>query len=388
MSLATSHDAQSRLCDPRTGSWLQSLDDWLPALLQALLRECAVVRVLVAAVRGSAPREAGACMLIGQDWQQGTIGGGRLEWQALAAARAMLADADSAAAARQVKLERLVLGADRAQCCGGRVDLWLERYTRADLPWLRRARADASGVLMTTRRNNGEIAHRLIARDAGGGEADGGGPTVGIGAPKLLIGADGIILQERLAPPRPQLWLYGAGHVGQALLRVMAPLPLQLTWLDARAELVPPDLPANVTVCVPNDPPSSVARAPRATHFLIMTHSHALDYVLCHRILQRADFGSIGVIGSASKGARFRARLAREGIPPAQIARLRCPIGLVGIDSKLPAAIAVAVAAEWLQLCAAGARSPQPLLAQSGVATDCAGRTCEACAGMAREPAA
>ena len=356
--------------------WLQPLHDWPHALLQGLLRESAVVRVVVAGVRGSAPREVGACMLIGRHSQLGTIGGGRLEWEALAAARALLPSPGGREVAGRVRVEQLVLGADRGQCCGGRVQLWLERYTSADIDWLRVARTNAAlMVLRTSWRRDRPVEHRLIGRDEGCAEIDAMWQAAEPMAARLTIDAERTTLYERLEQPRPQLWLYGAGHVGQALVRVLAPLPLRVTWLDSRAALVPQELPPSVSARVLDDVVSSVAAAPAGAHFFVMTYSHALDYALCQRILQRGDFASLGLIGSASKAARFRARLARDGIEAARLARLRCPIGVPGIRSKQPAAIAIAIAAEWLQQ-EATAR-PEVVL---GAGTDCAAGGCAACA--------
>jgi xanthine dehydrogenase accessory factor len=123
---------------------------------------------------------------------------------------------------------------------------------------------------------------------------------------------------------------------------------LRLTWIDSRAGSFPAQVPDMVRTVHAPDPLPGVAAAAAGTRFLVLTHSHALDYALCRAILERGDFTSLGVIGSDSKGARFRSRLARDGVPAEAIARMRCPIGADGIASKWPAAIAVAVAFELL----------------------------------------
>jgi xanthine dehydrogenase accessory factor len=158
----------------------------------------------------------------------------------------------------------------------------------------------------------------------------------------------GVRFVERLGRTEAPLWVFGAGHVGQALVRIFLDLPVSLTWLDTRTELLPGGLPERVRV-ERGDPVANVARAPPGARYLVLTHSHSLDYALCRSILARGDFGWAGLIGSKSKAARFRARLAREGFGAASIARLVCPIGVAGIASKSPAAIAVAVAAQLLQ---------------------------------------
>lgn len=346
-----------------SGAWLQPLHDWPRAAAQALGTAPAIARVLVAHVRGSAPRAAGACMLVSRDGIQGSIGGGRLEWQGIAAARALLADASEPAA----RLLRCVLGAELGQCCGGAVELWIERYVAADLPLLR-AMASASNRWPRGRLrvhiSRGSVMRELrfappTARksdDEGEGSTRGrSNPPMAATTPELRRDANGITLLEPLPAPLPPVWLYGAGHVGQALARALAELPFALTWIDTRAELLPATIPPNVDLRVEVDPVAGVPAAPPGSRFVVMTHDHGLDYRLCRAILARGDFGFAGLIGSVSKAARFRSRLARDdGFDAATIARLQCPIGVAGITSKWPAAIAVAVAAQLLRTLPAG----------------------------------
>jgi xanthine dehydrogenase accessory factor len=335
---------------PAAAEWLRPLRDWPRAALQALEREPVVVRIVVTGVLGSAPRDAGVCMLVGEHRFEGTVGGGQLEWQALAAARTLLAGATPAA-----RTQRLVLGTDLGQCCGGVVELWMERYTRADRAVLRTAREAAgrdAAVLISTITAGG-INHRIVIACGYSPEADLLLRTPRASALPRVIGSagtdtGGTSLLERLDEAMPAVWLYGAGHVGQALVRIAAELPLRLTWIDTRAGSFPAQVPDMVRIVHAPDPLPGVAAAAAGTRFLVLTHSHALDYALCRAILERGDFASLGVIGSDSKGARFRSRLARDGVPAEAIARLRCPIGTGGVASKWPAAIAVAVAFELL----------------------------------------
>lgn len=369
--------------------WLTTLQDWPGAAIKLLQAEdSSVVRVLVAQVRGSAPREAGAAMLVASSRVIGTIGGGQLEWQALAAARTLLAETDVA-----VRLQRLVLGTDLGQCCGGVVELWIERFVRADLPLLATAQAAARVspvVLRSTLRPAG--MERTLVRSTTDGGADAAllGPSTQVPAPRLIrTGSGAITLLERLDCALPPLWLYGAGYVGQALARILSELPLRLTWIDARRHLFPSSLPASVTAWS-DDPLASVVQAPAGAHFLIMTHSHALDYVLTRALLERNDFASLGLIGSQSKSARFRSRLKRDGVTAERLARLTCPIGISGISSKWPAAIAVAVAAQLLQRLGQSARAGVPdepaAAAEFTESTDCGGDCgrCQAGASGAR----
>ncbi len=301
-----------------SGRWLRPLGgSWPSALCQLLETEPAAIRVVVAAIRGSAPREAGACMLVTARDTLGTIGGGRLEWRAIEAARKLLADV----AGPNGRIDTFTLGPDLGQCCGGVVQISLERFTRGD---------------------------RALLEEAA----------------------------RSVDPETTRLWLYGAGHVGQALVRALADLPFQVTLIDERAELLPEDVPANVRTWHAPRPLESVRSASPGLRYLVMTHDHALDYALCKAILDRKDFAWLGLIGSKSKGARFRSRLARDGLAPEQIAGLVCPIGIAGVESKWPAAIAVAVAAQLLQQVGDTQALPAPPTPSA-----CQDRDCASCAG-------
>jgi xanthine dehydrogenase accessory factor len=321
---------------PEGGRWLAPLTSWPATLCAWLTRDAApVIRVLVAGSRGSVPREPGACMLVAAGASAGTIGGGHLEWRACAAARALLADPDPRP---PVRLAHLVLGAELAQCCGGTVQLWIERFTQADLPLLSTAAAQLTAgvpVLISTDIEGGSVTRRLL-------------PAQAVERVRLT---ESTRLIERVDPAVP-LWLYGAGHVGQALVRVLDGLPFEITWIDSRADLFPHPLRAHVRTLSPADPVKTVDQAPAGARFLVMTHDHALDYALCRAILRRGarapGLAWLGLIGSRSKAARFRSHLRRDGLGSDLIAQLTCPIGMTVIDSKLPAAIAVGIAARLL----------------------------------------
>jgi xanthine dehydrogenase accessory factor len=138
--------------------------------------------------------------------------------------------------------------------------------------------------------------------------------------------------------------------VGKALVSRLAGLPFQVAWVDSRDGMFPDLLPTNVRALPSMDPVEQAQRALPGAAYLVMTHSHALDYDLCRTILARGDFCFAGLIGSHTKAARFAHRMAREGIPAERIGRLVCPIGIAGIDSKLPEAIGIGVAAQLLRL--------------------------------------
>jgi xanthine dehydrogenase accessory factor len=332
---------QSRASAPSfsAGAWLVPLaGHWVEAAAAYLSKYAAVARVTVVALRGSAPREPGASMLVDLDATMGTIGGGRLEWQAIQAARELLGDATAA----PVRIDDLILGPDLGQCCGGRVELWLERLSRGDLPWLREAARrlrGRHGVAIATGLDGRVASHRVLAPPAG---------AAGLELQRLTAG--NATLLEVLRPQRLPLWIFGAGHVGQALIRLLSPLALfDIVWVDSRPELLPAGLAECVTTEACAAPTGLVDTAAPGTHYVVLTHDHALDYELCRRILARGDAGWLGLIGSASKSARFRSRLRRDGISAERLSQLHCPIGIDGIASKLPAAIAIAIAAQLLQ---------------------------------------
>ena len=306
-----------------------SLD--LAALRAAVGRHGRVARVVVAEVQGSAPREAGAAMLVWPGGQAGTIGGGALEYEAAARARDVLAGAAPEG------LVRHALGPALGQCCGGAVALLTEAIDAARLAeiaasdgiWARPAGAGGPEPLAVTRaRQSGQARPGLVA---------------------------GWMI-EPLHRARNLLWLHGAGHVGRAIAAIMAPLPdWHLTWLDTGPERFPDVGPEGIDRLVAADPARAVAHAPREAHHLILTYSHALDLALCDAVLRRG-FASAGLIGSSTKWARFRKRLGAAGHGPAAVARIACPIG----DPELgrhPQAIAIGTAAALVRAAAPAAVS-------------------------------
>ncbi|MEO1678984.1 MAG: xanthine dehydrogenase accessory protein XdhC [Pseudomonadota bacterium] len=310
-----------------------SLD--LAELRAAVARTGRVARVVVAEAQGSAPREAGAAMLVWADGQEGTIGGGALEFEAADLARRVLSGAAAPG------LTRYPLGPALGQCCGGAVTLVTEIY-------------DAVSVA--------EIAHPVHAR-----RVTGAGPAPlpvtralaqirrGTEPPALRL-IEGWLI-EPVAAPAHALWLHGAGHVGRAIASVMAPLPdWAITWLDTGADRFPDVPPAGVDVLVAAEPARALAHAPPDAHHLILTYSHALDLALCDAVLTRG-FASAGLIGSRTKWARFRKRLTEAGHAPAEIDRIRCPIGDPALG-KHPQAIAIGAAAALVRAVSGDAASP------------------------------
>lgn len=339
--------------------------DWVAALIDLLQHEPAMVRVVVADTRGSTPQERGAVMLVGGNLSVGTIGGGRLEWEAIAAARALLGDTRCAG-----RLHKSVLGPDLGQCCGGVVSTWMDRFTPADLALLHAAAAAAATgptVLVST------LSEHHVERQLLSASGDVEPPSADLSTVVRADGARRLVLRERLDRNFCAVWLYGAGHVGRAVARILVDLPVSMTWIDSR-----PELGAIAGVRHEPDPVSSVSQAPAGAYILVMTHSHQLDFALCHAALRRGDFSWLGLIGSQSKSARFRSRLRRLGMDAGVVARLVCPIGIEGITGKWPATIALAVAAQIMrEVSTAAARSPAGIAL--GLAA-CAQETCCTCA--------
>jgi xanthine dehydrogenase accessory factor len=167
------------------------------------------------------------------------------------------------------------------------------------------------------------------------------GPALG-----QCCGGHVTVLFEVLRPPKLYIGLFGAGHVGKALVKLLADLPCRVSWIDPRPEALPANLPPNVAPVRTASPAHAVGALPPGSLVLVMTHDHALDFDIVVAALARADLPAVGLIGSDTKRARFVARLARLGIDPD---RLICPIGLPGIEGKAPAVVAVSVAAQILQ---------------------------------------
>jgi len=164
---------------------------------------------------------------------------------------------------------------------------------------------------------------------------------------RMLRRENDTVLLERIDRENTPLWLFGAGHVGQAIVNSLRDLPFDVTWIYTRADIFPVDFPANVTRRECTVPAAEVRFAPCDAWFLVLTHEHQLDYEICAAILARETSGFIGLIGSDTKAARFVHRLKSQGYQPD---RITCPIGIAGISGKEPAVIAMSVAAQLLQL--------------------------------------
>jgi len=171
------------------------------------------------------------------------------------------------------------------------------------------------------------------------------GPSLG-----QCCGGVARLLFETVLPASWHVALFGAGHVGKALVKLLADLPCRVAWIDAREGEFPRALPPSVRRIVTDAPEDAVAELPAGSDVLVMTHSHQLDFEIVEAALRRGDLAYVGLIGSRTKRARFVSRLESRGRSEQEIARLTCPIGVPGAGGKHPAEIAIAVAAQLLQL--------------------------------------
>jgi xanthine dehydrogenase accessory factor len=263
-----------------------------------LAQQRAAIVVCVEEIKGSTPRGTGTRMLVSQDEVDGTIGGGHLEWQAIDLARHALQELPTCPQPGPSWTRTFPLGPTLGQCCGGVVTLrfaWLNE--RALAGWT-------------------------------------------------------------LPPPRFHIELHGAGHVGQAIVRLLMDLDCTVRWIDERADDTTPGLPSPDMLA--QLPPHiewldteaaerEVLDAPAGACHLVLTHRHDLDLRIIHAVLQRGDFAFAGLIGSQTKRARFLHRLTEQGISPETLSRMTCPIGMPGLEGKEPAVIAIAVVAQLLQ---------------------------------------
>jgi xanthine dehydrogenase accessory factor len=248
------------------------------------------VTVRLESVRGSAPRAADTTMLVTQDSFVGTIGGGHLEWEAIRRARELLLGGQLASAPYQ---QRYALGPALGQCCGGAVVL--------------------------------EFA---------------------------LLSAERVALLETAQRPLFHLRLFGAGHVGRALVSVLAPMRCEVDWIDERDQVFPPDLPPHIRSCSVDSPEGEVDQAASGDFYVVMTHRHDLDLHIVERIVRRGDAGFVGLIGSRTKSVRFKTQLQAKGL---SMERVQCPIAPDAIAGQMleavrkePGVIALAIAHELL----------------------------------------
>jgi len=317
-------------------------------LIEGIEAEGSAALVTLAHVKGSSPREAGVRMVVRRSGGfHGTIGGGALEFAALQAANEALRRGRGPALRRS-----LALGPELGQCCGGRVEWRVETFDRRDLDDLSALAIAESGAAesLTARLGPDGRVQRALGSSAG--------------ERRLARLADGS-WTEPLGVLARAIYLFGAGHVGRALALALAPLPFAVRWIDPRREAFPAHAPANVTLIHAPEPTAELASAPDGALIVVMTHSHALDLEIVAEALRVERFGYVGLIGSATKRARFLSQMRAAGLTEVELARLVCPIGVPGLESKDPAVIAASTAVQLLvasEKLAADERAPDPRL--------------------------
>ena len=247
---------------------------WLAAQWQCEQQNQAYVMVSIVALQGSSPRGVGSKIIVTEGKQFDSIGGGHLEYKAIAQAREMLSHEG------KTQMIDYPLGASLGQCCGGKVSLMFEIFSTIKLPVV----------------------------------------------------------------------VFGAGHVGRALVPLLAQLPVQVTWVDSRYDMLPKQLPSGVVGVHEEHPQDHVIDCLAGSCYLIMTHHHGVDLALTQAVLNRADASYLGVIGSVTKGRKFRQRLAAKDYSQVTIDQLNCPMGKAGISGKQPMEVAIAIAAQVMDL--------------------------------------
>lgn len=336
---------------------------WLGALERALASDTDAVLVVVAAAKGSTPRETGAAMVVTRDTTIGSIGGGHLEFEATRIAREALADV-----ADGTFVVRYPLAASLGQCCGGVATLAFSRLDRNAAVWLDAvsgcARTGAPFAIVGRVARDPRAAGRLVvtADNVRGTLGDVGmdSDAIGVARARLAAGSDGAalvafgndattpLLVHTVRASGFRVLVFGNGHVGRALVRVLGVVPAQVRWIDERAADFPAHVPPNVEIVATDAPDEALSDAPPGAFVVIATHSHALDLALVEAALARDDWAYVGLIGSKAKRGQFERRLAARGFSD-PFARIRCPIGTtVGIAGKHPGAIGIAIAAELL----------------------------------------
>ena len=306
-----------------TSHWAKTLDDLIDDAQS-------VVLITVVKVEGSAPRSSTSRMLVLKDRVIETIGGGNLELQVISLARRMLDDQDK----NDYRLELYGLGPALQQCCGGAVTIAFEKIQQRP-KWLTESRKylDQADCILVTHYGEDKATREFYKSVT---ELD------------KNYGSHSLI--EKFNPLMPDVVVFGAGHVGSALVNVLAGLPFKIHWVDERSELFPQALPDNVRQYSNALWVELIKQLPDDALNIVMTHSHELDEDICFEYLNKKAFYFLGLIGSKTKRARFLHRLRDRGIAQEQLNRLICPIGVSEVTGNSPPEIAIGVAAQLLSV--------------------------------------
>ena len=310
------------------------LSGWLAQILTSLRQDKPVARLIILSAKGSTPRGAGAELIITQEGQSGSIGGGALEYQASHIARETLASLPATGFARFIR--DFALGPDLGQCCGGNVRVLFEFFAPAalvDLQALQLAEPQAYQHDLTSQIIPKAYDSNIMRTSFSYNKASGH-----------------LIMAARTA--RTPLYIYGAGHVGRALVNVTNALAVERIWVDSAAERFEDVAPDDVTIAPARDMAQIAAHAPHGAFHIIVTYSHQFDEAITHALLAKGVFGKIGLIGSATKKARFAKRFLAAGIAQDAIDKVQCPVGLPDVKGKEPAHVALSIAGQiavWLE---------------------------------------
>lgn len=316
-----------------------------------------IVRIVVARVEGSAPREPGASMWVSDQEFEGTIGGGRLEYEALNHARELLANS-SELSDWYIEGRNWPLGPELGQCCGGMVAVLFELVSVPELEKLQEQiqQADQMSLVVQSAHEPGPPllihdrhdlqdipldAARVVTEILRGGRQR---------KPELVgdFTKDTWFVEPLKGPKKP-LYIYGAGHVGRAIVKSIEGLGFAITWVETHEQRFPDGISSEIDAVVAKNPQDIANKSPSGAYHLIMTYSHEIDFELCRTLLVTNRFGYLGLIGSKTKRVRFMKRLEEQSISSKTLLQLTCPIGIEHIKGKQPASIAVSVAAQLLQ---------------------------------------
>lgn len=340
--------------------------NWPQQLIKLINNDQKVVMVTVIQVKGSTPREVGAKVLITSNQLFGTIGGGNLEYQAEKIAHEILSNVSE----RSIT-QRFSLAAGLGMCCGGTIELLFEPITTTDIQWLelwsQNSTENKSTILVTDIKSSEKQKAIILIAESENQESN----DVSINEIQSVINSidknklnnnsiliktnsGRVLFLEYQNQTNNNLILFGAGHVGQAIVKLMQDFDWKITWVDSRDNCldskIMAQLPHQVSLKITEFPVEEVIKAPPNSFYLVMTHDHSLDLKLSEQILAREDARYFGLIGSKTKRKRFEHRLKAKGLSVNTLNKMICPIGINGINSKHAAAIALSSAAQLIQL--------------------------------------
>ena len=302
--------------------------NWIAIADHLLSGKQILAHAVVISVRGSAPREIGANMLISDERIWNTIGGGSLEFEVMKEARDLIRKNSLEPKDLHRKVLNLALGPDMGQCCGGNVKVLLEILSRPDIDRLLKYSDEVLPLVHPLRSG-------VPIEVSGSNDIEKFEPNL---QNEYFI----LPTAKRLDP----LFIYGAGHVGRALVKIIDNMDFDIHWVDIDEKRFPEGSTFNFSKVIALDPTLIASHAPSNAYHVIITHSHPLDEAICFALLSKDQFRFCGLIGSKTKNARFRSRLSKMGIKDEQLKKLTCPIGINEINSKQPVKVAISIAAQ------------------------------------------